>query len=172
MPGPVSSLYRLVPALLVLSLPALAQDGGTAAVPAPSRAPAPPLVNTPDTEALRGVAKAFFQALLALDSRGATHLTSSPFYLEGARLEGEEAISQALIRQLRSKRTDLLTLYSIDVYSLEEMEQKFGKLPGRLSGMPVQERGAMFAVGNISGRATVAMLKVVGGNWRVVGFHD
>jgi hypothetical protein len=60
----------------------------------------------------------------------------------------------------------------VELFTLEEMEKRHGKLPARLSAWPIRERGAYFAVANISGHAAVAMVRQVGDQWRVFAYHD
>lgn len=134
------------------------------AIAQPSQPPDPP------AHPALPVAKRFFQALLQADARTAVQLSASPFHLEALRIDVEDQLIQELIKHLRSKRTDLLTLYGVEVLSLEEMEKRYGKVPARLASVPL--RGATFAVANINGKAAVAILREVSGAWRVVGYTD
>lgn len=164
---------RLLSSLVALTFSwgAFAQDAGVAPPPPrPAAAPAP--APDADREEAAAVARGFFQALLQADARAAAHRSVAPFFLEAQRIESEDLVAQELIKHLRAKRTDLLTLYGVELFTLAEMEQKHGKLPARLSSWPTRERGAWFAVANISGRAAVAMLKRSGDHWRVFAYHD
>jgi hypothetical protein len=52
------------------------------------------------------------------------------------------------------------------------MEQRFGKPPPRLSSWPFYNGKTYLVVGNVSGRAVVALYREVGGDFRIVAYHD
>lgn len=118
-------------------------------------------------------ARSFFAQLLAGDARTLVSYSGFPFFLEDRRLNGPEELLQEWLKHLRSKRTDLVKLYSVEVLLPAEMEKKYGRPPARLLAFPWRSGRTYLAVANLSGRAAVAVLKQVGdGDWRVVGYHD
>ena len=78
----------------------------------------------------------------------------------------------AWTRSLRSRRTDLLKLYSVEILTPAEMEKKYGKPPARLSAWPLKSGTTFVAVANLSGHAAIVLLRQAGAAWQVVGFHD
>ena len=94
-------------------------------------------------------------------------------FLENRTLREPETLLEEWVRQLGAHRTDLLVLYGIEVLTPEEMEARFGAPPARLDGFPWRTRGALIAVGNLSGRAAVAVFREVKkGDWRLIAYHD
>ena len=77
------------------------------------------------------------------------------------------------LKNLRSKRTDLLTLYDVEVLTAAEMEKKYGRPPARLNAMPWKAPKTLIAIGNLSGHAAVAIFRLhPTGRWQLVGYHD
>ncbi|MGQ0505411.1 MAG: hypothetical protein ACT4TC_08820 [Myxococcaceae bacterium] len=119
------------------------------------------------------VARAFFDGLLAGDARGAAALTSAPFDLDDKRILSKDDVYQRLVKELRDKRTDLLTLYGIEVLSPADMEKKYGKPPARLSTLQWKNPNTYVAVANLSGHAAIAVLRSGGSDsWHVVAYTD
>jgi hypothetical protein len=116
-------------------------------------------------------AKAFFERLLASDARGAANESSVPFMLEGKKISSADELYSEWVRNLR-KRTDLLTLYGVEILTAAEMEKRYGHPPARLSAFPYKDAGALLAVANLSGHAAVAVLKRTGDRYKVVGYTD
>jgi hypothetical protein len=140
--------------------------------------PKPPLGadgEKPTTEIdwVRDEARIFFTHMLAGDARSLVDHAGFPFQLEERRVGTPEELMQEWLKALRSKRTDLMTLYGVEVLTPADMEKKYGKPPARLSSFPWKGPKTYLAVANISGRAAVALVKDVGGgDWKIVGYHD
>lgn len=117
-------------------------------------------------------ARLFFEQLLAGNAHGLVDLSGFPFQLEGHRLADREALYQEWTLQLRARRTDLLTLYGIEVLTPKEMEAKYGKPPARVAALPWRGADTYVAVANVSGKAAIAVLRPLDGEWAVIGFHD
>jgi hypothetical protein len=129
-------------------------------------------VELPEREQVMLIVRYFFQAMGNADNSQLISVCGLPFFLEDKRVEKSDDLKMDWNRSLRGKRTDLGTLYGIDVFTRAEMEAKFGKPPARLSRWDFKATKAFFAVANVSGFAHVVMLKSVGLTWQVVGFHD
>jgi hypothetical protein len=129
-------------------------------------------VELPERDQVKLIVRYFFQAMGNADNSQLISVCGLPFFLEDKRVEKSDDLKMDWNRSLRGKRTDLGTLYGIDVFTRAEMETKFGKPPARLSRWDLKAPKAFFAVANVSGFAHVVMLKSVGLTWQVVGFHD
>ncbi len=151
---------------------ARAADAGTAAAPVAVTPPAIQSNLPPEAQGALRVAKSFFEDLLAGDGRGAAALGTFPFVLEERRFASADDLAQELLKDLRDKRTDRLTLYGIEMLTPAELEKKYGKPPARLVNFPYKTPGAWIAVANVSGRAAIAVLRVAGDGWRVLAYHD
>jgi len=138
-------------------------------VAAPS--PPPPHRGTIPPE-LGNRVRAFFTALLAGDPGPLVSQADLPFFLEDRRIGSAEALRAEWLNQLRSKRTDLLRFNGFEALTPDEMEQRFGKPPARLSSWPIRSGRTYLVVANISGRAAVALYREVGGEWRIAAYHD
>ena len=139
-----------------------------------SQVPAAP-AGQPHTEVdwVRDEARIFFTHMLAGDARSLVEHSAFPFQLEDRRVGSPEELMQEWLKALRSKRTDLMTLFGVEVLTPTEMEKKYGKPPARLSALPWKAPRTYVAIANLSGHAAVALLKDVGGgDWKVVGYHD
>ncbi|MHB8876461.1 MAG: hypothetical protein ACYC8T_22430, partial [Myxococcaceae bacterium] len=138
--------------------------------------PAPaPADSTPTTEAgwVREEAHSFFTHMLAGDARALVDHSAVPFQLEDRRVGTPEELMQEWLKALRSKRTDLLTLFGVEVLTPAEMEKKYGKPPARLAALPWKAPRTYVAVANISGRAAIAIFRDMGaGAWKAVGYED
>ncbi len=117
-------------------------------------------------------ARAFLTDLIAQDTTRLMSRTGFPFFLEARRIEKPEELRALWGKSLRSRRVDLLRLYSIEVLSAGEMEKKYGKPPQRLSGWNWRSPNTFLAIANLSGHATILLLRQAGAAWQVVGFHD
>jgi hypothetical protein len=140
-------------------------------VPAAPAAPKPAAPSDP--QAVAALARAFFTALLAGDAGALVQQAELPFLLEDRRLSSADVLKAEWLRQLRSKRTDLLVLRGVEVLTVADLEQRFGKPPARLSSWPLRSGNTLVAVANISGRAAIALYRQGGGGqWRVAAYHD
>jgi hypothetical protein len=150
-------------------------SGAGTPVKMPTASALPDVVNyaaLPEADQVKYAARDFFSELIAGDARKVTLDCAFPFQLEDRRLANSEELFQELLRNLRTKRTDLLTLYDIEVLSGPDMEKKYGKPPSRLSGMPWRNPRTYVAVANLSGHAAIAIFKPDGDRWVAVGYHD
>ncbi len=125
-----------------------------------------------ELESARRVARHFFENIIAGDARALVSYSTFPFFLDGRTVAQPDELFQEWLKNLRAKRTDLLKLYDVEVLTPAEMEKKYGRPPSRLQAMPWQRSRTYVAVGNLSGRAAVAVIKDTGSGWRVVGYHD
>lgn len=118
------------------------------------------------------VARGFFTDLIAADTARLLSRAGYPFFLEARRVDRAEELRTQWGKSLRSRRADLLKLYSVEIFQPADMEKKYGKPPPRLSSWPWRQPNTLVAVGNLSGHATIVLLHQVGAAWQVVGFHD
>ncbi len=127
-----------------------------------------------EPEQVKFQARIFFNDLIAGDARNIVLQSGYPFYLEDRRLELPNELHDEWLRNLRAKRTDLLTLYDIEVLSPAELEKKYGKPPARLANMPWKQPKTWIVVGNLSGHAAVAVYRQhpTGRTWQIVGYTD
>ncbi|MGV3621594.1 MAG: hypothetical protein ACO1OB_12290 [Archangium sp.] len=118
------------------------------------------------------VARAFFGDVVAGDASRIVSRSGFPFFMESRRVDRPEELLSQWSKSLRSRRTDLLKLYSVEVMAPAELEKKFGKAPARLNTWNLKAPNTFVAVGNLSGHATILLLRQAGAAWQVVGFHD
>ncbi len=118
------------------------------------------------------MARGFFNDLIAGDTNRVVARAGFPFFMEGRRVDRPEDLKTQWGKTLRSRRADLLKLYSVEVLLPADMEKKYGKAPQRLSGWSWRSPNTYLAVGNLSGHATILLLRQAGAAWQVVGFHD
>ena len=137
--------------------------------PAEAEKPAVPLT---EAQQVREAARLYLNSMLAGDARSLVLASAYPFQLEDRRLEQPDELHKEWLKNLRSKRTDRLTLYDVEVLTPAEMLKKYGKPPTRLSGLQWQAPKTWLAVANLSGHASVVVVKQVAGDWYVVGYHD
>ncbi|WP_224249867.1 hypothetical protein [Hyalangium gracile] len=140
-----------------------------AAAPVPKAMPPPP--GSPpgsepevDEEAdrrdrVKSTARFIFESLLNGDARRVAGEFLYPFQLEDKRYGTPEELVAAWVKQLRVKRTDLITLYDIEILSLPEMEKKYGKAPARLGYGNLKDPDIFVAVGNLSGHAAILLFR-------------
>jgi len=178
--------------LFSFASPALAQAPATPTptAPAPSTAPQPgaPQVTPesfpkPDSQPqlsreeqirrdIQGEARFLFQSLITGDVRSAANELFYPFQLEDKRYATPEELVVTWVKQLRLKRTDLITLYDIEVLQLAELEKKYGKPPARL-GMDLRsEKDLWAAVGNLSGRPGIFLFRPYRDEYRAFAYTD
>ncbi|HZI15880.1 MAG TPA: hypothetical protein VE153_36270 [Myxococcus sp.] len=118
-------------------------------------------------------ARFLFQSLLTGDVRSAANELFYPFQLEDRRYTTPEELVVAWVKQLRLKRTDLITLYDIEVIPLEELEKRHGKSPVRL-GMDLRgQKDLWAAIGNLSGHAAIFLFRPYGDDeYRAFAYTD
>ncbi len=118
------------------------------------------------------VARGFFTDLIAGDTNRLVQRAGYPFFMEARRLDRPEDLRTQWGKSLRSRRADLLKLYSVEVLLPADMEKKFGKPPQRLGAWNWRSPNTYLAIGNLSGHPTILLLRQAGAAWQVVGFHD
>lgn len=160
---------RLLALLLALSSPALAQQPAAPASGQESPEKEDPEAATRDQ--IRSVARHLFQSLLAGDVRGITPEFMYPFLLEDKRYGSPDELVAAWVKELRDRRTDLITLYDVEVLSFAELEKKYGKPPERL-GYNLAGMQGYAAVGNLSGRAALFLFRMTPSGWRAFAYTD
>lgn len=170
---------------------AAAESPGAAPTPPPADAPpvelppgfadfkrdaipdAPPL--SPEEQIRKDIqadARFLLQSLLTGDVRTASNELLYPFSLEAERYATPEELVSAWVKQLRLKRTDLITLYDVEVMPLEAMEKKYGKAPARLGLDLRNPKDVWTAVGNISGRPAVLVYRKYRDEFRAFAYTD
>ncbi|NMO23547.1 hypothetical protein HPC49_52945 [Pyxidicoccus fallax] len=117
-------------------------------------------------------ARFLFQSLLTGDARGVANELIYPFQLEDKRYATPEELVVAWVKQLRLKRTDLVTLYDVEVLRLEDMEKKYGKAPARLGLDLRNQKDIWAAVGNLSGRPGVFLFRPYRDEFRAFVYTD
>ena len=163
---------RLLVLLLALSSPALAQQpAAPAQAEPPAAAPAKEDPEAATRDQVRSVARYLFQSLMLGDARSITSELIYPFLLEEKRYGTPEELVAAWVKELRSKRTDLITLYDVEVLSFSELEKKYGKPPARL-GYNLTGMQGYAAVGNLSGRAAIFLFRATPQGWRAFAYTD
>ena len=125
-----------------------------------------------DAEQAKVSARDFLGELFAGNASGAAAHCGVPFMMEEHRYDKPEEVRAEWARHLRSKRTDLLSLYDVEVLTPTEMEKKYGRPPQRLSSWNWRGAGVLVVVANVSGRASVLLMRQFGAVWQVVGYHD
>jgi hypothetical protein len=118
------------------------------------------------------VARGFFVDLIAADTPRLIARSGYPFFMEARRIDKPEDLRTQWGKSLRTRRADLLKLYSVEVFTVADMEKKYGKPPARLSSWAWRQPNTFVAVGNLSGHAAILLLHQVGAAWQVIGFHD
>lgn len=118
------------------------------------------------------VSRGFFNDLILADTNRLVARAGYPFFMETRRIDRPEDLRAAWARTVRSRRTDVLKLYSIEVLAPADMEKKYGKPPQRLSSWPLRTGTTFVVVGNLSGHAAILLLRQAGAAWQVVAFHD
>ena len=141
----------------------------------PAEAPEPIPCPTPaglkgDAAAAFGPACSFLKAIAARDAEALMGLVHAPFFFEGKSVAGREDVMKRWTTLLGELRGTQSTVYGVELYTADEMTKKYGKPPAKLEAVPM--RGALFAVGNLDGHATVLALRKDAGLWTVFAFHD
>ncbi|MFY1829267.1 hypothetical protein ACN47A_25340 [Myxococcus fulvus] len=136
-------------------------------------APAPPTsAEELKRQDIQTSARVLFQFLLTGDVRSTANELFYPFQLEDKRYATPEELVAAWVKQLRVKRTDLISLYDVEVLTLEAMEKKYGKAPARLGLDLRTAKDIWVAVGNLSGRAAVLVYRPYGEEHRAFAYTD
>lgn len=117
-------------------------------------------------------ARFIFQSLLTGDVRTVSNELLYPFSLEAERYATPEELVAAWVKHLRLKRTDLITLYDVEVMPLEAMEKKYGKPPARLGLDLRSPKDVWTAVGNLSGRPAVIVYRRYRDEFRAFAYTD
>ncbi|MBU8897431.1 hypothetical protein DRW03_29400 [Corallococcus sp. H22C18031201] len=167
---------RKAPAAPKEATPKAAPTATAKEPPPPPPVPAPPAGETPEPDdaqtEIRQEARFLFQSLLSGDVRNAAAELMYPFQLEDKHIGTPEELVQAWVKQIRLKRTDLVTLYDIEVMPLADMEKKHGKAPARLGLDLRNTKDVWVAVGNLSGHAAIFLFRDGGDQWRAFAYTD
>lgn len=131
-------------------------------------------LSLPDSDQASVAARFFFTQLIAGNARGVVEISAVPFQLEDRKYNTPEELLQVWLKSLRVKRSDLMTLYGIELLTPADMEKKYGKPPARLGNLPWRNSKTMIAVANLSGHAAIAVMRQhpSGMGWQVVGYSD
>jgi hypothetical protein len=135
---------------------------------APAAAPQPGSVQ----EEVRDEARYLLSSLLTGDVRGTVPMLAFPFQLEERKFETPESLVVTWVKQLRNKRTDLITLYDVEVLTYAELEKKHGKPPARLGAIIPRGSEVYAAVANLSGRAAVVLYRQTEEGWKAFAYTD
>ncbi len=114
--------------------------------------------------------RTFYTALLEKNVEILAQLCKAPFFFEGRAVGTDAEMKARWSNLIGGEPLEGVSLYDIELLSLEEMTQKYGKPPDRLRAWSMQ--GAIFSVANLSGHATVVMWRKFGDKWLALGFHD
>jgi hypothetical protein len=126
----------------------------------------------PDVEQVRIMARLFASHIVSGDARNLVLLSSFPFQLEDRNLATPEELHTEWLKNLRNKRTDVLTLYGVDVLTPAEMEKKYGRPPPRLSRLPLHQPRTFVTVNNLSGHAAIVVWRMIQSQWHAVAYTD
>lgn len=126
----------------------------------------------PEVEQVKIMARVFAAHLVSGDARNLVLLSGFPFQLEDRSLATPEELHSEWLKSLRNKRTDVLTLYGVDVLTPAEMEKKYGKPPPRLARLPLREPRTWVTVNNLSGHAAIVVWRFVNQSWQAVAYTD
>jgi hypothetical protein len=123
-------------------------------------------------EEVRDEARYLLSSLLTGDVRGTVPMLVFPFQLEERKFETPESLVVTWVKQLRNKRTDLITLYDVEVLTYAELEKKHGKPPARLGAIIPRGGEVYAAVANLSGRAAVVLYRQTEEGWKAFAYTD
>ena len=155
-----------------------AEFGGMAGVNLPTQPPDTALIDSEgfsalsEVEQVRMMARVFSQHIISGDARSLVLLSAFPFQLEDRNLASPDELHVEWLKNLRNKRTDVLTLYGVDVLTPQEMEKKYGKPPQRLGRMPLNQPRTFISVNNLSGRAAIVVWRYFDAHWQAVAYTD
>ena len=165
--------------------PAPAAPKPAAKPPRPSAAPVTPppaeavpsgsYAGLPDEDtrlAVRDDAQYVMNYLLTGDVRAIVTMVAFPFQLEERRFDAGEPLVATWVKQLRNKRTDLITLYDIEVLPYADFEKKYGKPPARLGAIVPRGVEVYAAVANLSGHAALLLYRASPEGWRAFAYTD
>jgi hypothetical protein len=140
--------------------------------PTPTARETAPQAGRDAQAAIRREAHFLIDYLLTGDVRGAAGHLTYPFQLEERRFDAPEPLVATWVKELRNKRTDLVTLYDIEVLSYAELEKKYGKPPARLGAIIPRGTEVYAAVANLSGHAAVILYRQAEEGWRAFAYTD
>ncbi len=157
-----------------------AQEPAPVAPPPPAPVPSSPVAAAPAVapqsgsvqEEVRDEARYLLSSLLTGDVRGTVPMLVFPFQLEERKFETPESLVVTWVKQLRNKRTDLITLYDVEVLTYAELEKKHGKPPARLGAIIPRGGEVYAAVANLSGRAAVVLYRQTEEGWKAFAYTD
>lgn len=167
-------LAAIVACLLLPSLAAAQAEPTPAAAQAPASPVASPAGETklkkPADPVLAAVARAFYATLLHRDAEALILLCRPPFFFEAQAANTPEELKERWTAVLQARSFDAARLYDVEIFTPEELTEKYGKPPEKLAAWPL--KGALISVGNIDGHPLLVLWKKSGAAWAAVGFHD
>ncbi|WNG58305.1 hypothetical protein F0U59_28860 [Archangium gephyra] len=166
--APAPAAQAPAPAAPAPAPPPTVQAPTPAVLAAPAAAPEPGSVQ----DQVRNEARYLVGYLLTGDVRSTVSMLSFPFQLEERRFDAPEPLVVTWVKELRNKRTDLVTLYDVEVLPYAEMEKKYGKPPARLGAIVPRGTEVYAAVANLSGRAAVLLYRQDGDGWKAFAYTD
>jgi hypothetical protein len=125
-----------------------------------------------ETEQVKLLSRVFDKHIITGNARNLVLLSGFPFQLEDRNLATPEELHTEWLKNLRAKRTDVLTLYGVDVYTPAEMQKKYGPPPARLAKLPLNQPKTLITVNNLSGHAAIIVWRNINGAWQAVGYTD
>jgi hypothetical protein len=137
--------------------------------------PSPPAA--PSASAKKGVdpslalhARAFFLALMRGDANSLALLCKLPFHFESRPVSTPEELKRGWSSALMGKSLASAKLYDVELLTADEMIEKYGRPPERLSAWPL--KGGMLSIANIDGHPVIVLWKKSGQSWFAYGLHD
>jgi hypothetical protein len=114
--------------------------------------------------------KTFLRALADGDVEAMLPLCSDPMSFAGQMVRGEDAIRGRLAEVVASSRLLARGRLRIQLLPYAELERRVGPPPPRLRKLPLE--GTVVALGRFARGGAVAVLRQVGGRWRVVALTE
>ena len=149
----------LVIGLLVMALFLVTLSPGTRAAPAKKKADYVGVL----------VGKAFLRGVEEKDLSSLTPLCAKEVSFDGLVAKGRKAIRRRLSLLLKKVPAETRFKKVIGL-SYDEMNQRFGAPPKRLSKLPL--KGCVFVLGRLHRGGLVVILKKLEGRFRVIGLTD
>ena len=104
------------------------------------------------------------------DADSLSLLCKLPFYFESRLASTPEELKREWSSALTGKSLEVAKLYDIELLTAEEMTEKYGRPPERLSAWPL--KGGMLSVANIDGHPVIVLWRKAGHGWLAHGLHD
>jgi hypothetical protein len=142
------------------------------AMPPPVAPPEDPAANVkPELLAPFNISMEFFGGVIHHDLDTLVSYSRTPFSFDGHTVNSPDEVKKRWTHILAELGRTNATLYGLEVLPYDDMVKKYGKPPAKLND--INWKGSVVAVGNIDGRATLAVLRRdTNGAWRVFAFSD